>query len=162
MASDTTATIEMLKIIVPGAIGAASALLGQLIANIFADRRHAIELRQRDAQNKVQFLSPLATRRMQAFETIYELIQKAVEEKQIKLADYEHTRPLFLYLDPPLRETVVNALTNLIRASNSRDQNSIACATAALKLAQDQVENDFGQSHVAKAVRQLINDTEGK
>lgn len=151
----TPPSLEIWKLVIPGVIGASAAILGQIVANVFASRRHAKEMQQRDQQLKAQFLSPIAARRLDAYETIYETIQKAVEDRQLTLPDYERARPLFLYLPPALRDAVVNALVDLLRASSSDDEAAIQSAILRLKESQDGVDNELGHSVVAQSIRDL-------
>lgn len=153
--------IDLLKIVIPGLLGAGAAILGQVVSAVFAARRHTLELQQREQQLRAQYLAPIAARRIDAFETIYELIQKAIEERQLSLKDYERTRRLLLYFEVAQREKIVAALTNLLRASNSKDESALESATKTLKLVQRDIEANFGHLVVSNAVSQLIDNQGG-
>lgn len=143
-------TIEILKMIIPGLIGAGSALLGQVIANYYAERRYHKELQHKKEQSKLQFVAPIANRRIEAFEGIFSLVQKALDQKKLDLADYDARRPLFLYVDPLLRQKLIKALVQYI------EEDASEYASGALKSAQAELENESGNSVVSAAVKEII------
>jgi hypothetical protein len=160
--ANTSQTIELLKIVVPGILGALSAIGAQAVANAFSNRRHSEEMRQKEKQLQLQFLAPHAQRRLAAYETVYELMQKAIEENSMSLRDYEAVRPMLLYIETGVKESVVNSLARLVSATTSGDHKKLQEAVHAVKQAQGALESRSGVSVVNSGITILLADIERK
>ncbi len=159
MPTDSVNNINIWIQIVPGLIGAGSALLGQLLANIFSTIRHNRELVQRENHQRNQFLTPIALRRLEAMETLYCSLQTIIEEKKFGLEDYHKLKRLFMYLPKLQRDRTIGSLTAIIQCtSRNSEKEALDNVIAEIKLVQEDIEKTIGLSAVEKAVRSLSQE----
>jgi hypothetical protein len=125
-------------------VGALSAIVGQSVAARHAERRHELEIQQRERQMWAQFVAPIATRRIDAFEAIHDTIQTAIETGEIPMNEYISLRRRLLYMPSGLRAETLAALTSLLSARREPDSVRKDSSIAALKVAQASIEEALG------------------
>jgi len=157
--ADTSSSlaVEIARIIVPGVLGAFAAIAAQIAASVFAAKRHREEMKVRLRELDLQFVAPQAQRRLTAHETLYDILQKAIEEKTLGLGEYQAIRPMFLYLHSELKEEIVGSLTSLVAASRTRDAAKVAATVSRLKILQKKLEDHLGNAVVEGAIERLFD-----
>ena len=153
--TDPSITIELLKVLGSGAVGAFAAILGQRIAAKHAERRHELEIQQRERQMWAQFVAPIAGRRIDAYESIYDTIQTAIETSEIPMSDYLSLRKRLLYLPEPARQQIVTALTTLLSARRDQDPTRKDSAITNLKQAQRSLEDSLGVKRLEEGLERI-------
>ena len=128
------------------------AALGQLVASFFADRRHRIEIEQRERASYAQFVAPAASRRLDALETVYDMLQKTIEEKKISMPDYESLRKNLIYIPSSLGARLILSLKTLISGAKGRGLEEAISETKAV---QAEIQGLLGLEFINSAVKEL-------
>jgi hypothetical protein len=144
------AASDILLALVSGGIGGTSALAGQFIAQRAARRRHIQELEQRNKELSASFALPLAARRAEAFEELFDLLQKAMDERIMSLGDYERVRRLLIYVPSPLAQPVVTNLTGVLRGHRTQAEADTDEAIANLRALQADIRAAGGVLEVER------------
>lgn len=153
--AEPTVLIEIIKVVASGAVGAFSAILGQHIAARHAERRHALEMQQRERQMWAQFVSPVAARRIDAYEAIYDTVQTAIETGEIPMSDYINLRKRLMYLPSNLRDRTVTALSMVLAEKRANNSQGVTEANALLKEIQTDLECALGLKSLEDGLQQI-------
>lgn len=151
--------LEIVKVVASGAVGALSAVLAQYISAKHAEKRHATEIAQRERQMWAQFATPMASRRIDAYENIYDTIQTVVETGEISMSDYVALRKRLIYLEPAIRDPLLLELGRAIAATRSNDQSTISDSQSRLRDIQAHLESSLGLRTLEDGIRKLSNES---
>jgi len=157
--ADTTALLEILKVVAAGSVGALSAILAQYLSNKSAERRHQRELEQRATEMWSVFLSPIAARRIQAYEDCYDTIQEAIETSRLNMNDYLKVRRVSVYLPSSIRSSLMQSLSSLLNATRAGQQPEAMQAINRLKEVQNQLQTELGATTISEKLKSLFEET---
>lgn len=143
------------KFILPALVGAVAVISGQVLANMFSNRRHKDLVDLQLFSNRVIFLAPIADRRLAAFENIINVIDEALEQKFLTLDQYKSMKPHVFYLELELRRDVMESLARLLRATRENDDEQLTKAIENVEAVQRRVEDAFGVSFVNESVKMI-------
>ena len=142
-------------VLASGGIGASAALLGQYLAGRFAANRHRLEIAQREREFLSSFALPLAQTRVGAFEEMYELLQKAIDESGLTDTDYVRVRRLLIYLPDDLRTGILRTLTGFLSAVASGQTAVIQSRIGEIRRCQLDLREALGLSSVESLLDSL-------
>lgn len=115
----SSSTGSWVPTLLAASFGAVAVLLGQGITQWFEGRRHLKELRIRERERLQRYLEPLYGRRINALESVYDLIQTFIEEGSISEEQYLRVRRHFVQIPAELESQVSAALSEAVRVSST-------------------------------------------
>ena len=144
---------SLIPIVASGLLGALSVLLGQLVSGYFSAKRHREDLSSRERERWIQFLVPVAQRRLAAYEQAYDLLQGAIEGGTISVAQYVQLRPNLLYLEAHIRSSLVTSVEGLVRAVRTKDETLRERAIEDIRKCQSNLEIGLGLGAVGQGIQ---------
>lgn len=152
------ASEQSLILLASAAIGALAALSAQLIANAHAARSQRRDIQQRRHEAFLRLVASIGERRIEAYEKIHVAIQRAIEASVLPVEVYDSLRPMFMYLPPSIRETLVCELKNLIGARRSGSEGDQAQSIERLRNLQRELEDSCGIPQVHTGIHVALEN----
>jgi hypothetical protein len=146
---------DLVLSLLSGAAGGTAALAGQLISQRGAKRQHAEDLRQRSEEHLASFALPIAARRAEALEELFDLLQQAIEDRSFTLTQYQQTRRLLIHVPAPLSQELVSGVAALLKARREESAERTELAIESLRKVQQGLRSAAGLEAIDRYVRRL-------
>jgi hypothetical protein len=111
--------------------------LGQLLSSRAAERQQANEAVLRQQELWAQFAGPTVAARAEAIESVYDLLQRAIESDAVSMTDYSELRQRLVYLPPDLSRDIIAGLQETMSATSEQRapvENRLKGAQARLRI----------------------------
>ena len=151
-------TEQLLAVIASGLIGALGAIGAQLLSATRDRQVREADIKLRQTELWSSAAMPVAARRVEAFEQVYDLLQRALDAGAIGHSDYEALRRLVIYLPDSLRPDVLQALTDL--SAGRGDQARTNAASDRLRNAQRDIRRLVGLNAIDSYIENLSRGAE--
>jgi hypothetical protein len=101
---------ELLKIIVPGLVGAGSAILSALLTNYYAEKRSTRESRLKEQDLRQRLVESFIPNRLKAYQEVFMLLQRLKAKRTIDTDTLDEFVPHLLWLEPAFSRELTNTL----------------------------------------------------
>lgn len=141
--------------LVSGAVGGGTALLGQFAAQRASRRQHLEELQQRSVELLTSFALPITTRRAEALQELFSVLQGILEDEHLSLETYELIREQLIFVPTEITSVLLPVLSSLLQSQRAKDREGASAAKSDLRAVQEELREAIGLGTIDRYVRQL-------